>query len=198
MEVEEDFICSVAKIARLNVVPPGTIIMREEVPQRQLHVILRGYCSVESSIPTDKYHEYVNTFSYGDCFPLMELFLGVNSFLKATSLTTIELLTINYDQLMTCIKAREMFKDDLDKVLEEHMEAYYIVLTRQKGRLPEMVAGQKSLGKGDYFVYDVNDKIKADMEKAIFYKTFHKLGKYRNHFNYTLEINIHSETLKLS
>ncbi|KAI4458789.1 cyclic nucleotide-gated cation channel subunit a [Holotrichia oblita] len=178
LEVEDEFIRNVANIADLNVFPPSTVILREDIPVTVLNVIVRGYCTAESSIPTDKYHKYVNTYAYADCFPIMELFLGVNSFLKVVSITTVELISINLRELMVCIRSREKLNRDLERVLTFHMKSNYIVLTRQKGRLPALITGQKSLGKSDYFGYDINDKIKADEHKIIFKKAFDKLGKY--------------------
>lgn len=177
VEADDSFLWDVARVADLAVYPEGTIIMREDMRQVHMYVILRGHCAVESSIPTDKYHQYVMTYSYGDSFPVLEMLHKVNSFLKVTAITTVEIVTIPLSQLMTCIKRDDRFYEDLKTVIGDHMETYYMVLTRQKGRLPEMHSDRKARGKGEYFEYTINDKVMVDSHKLISARTFDSLGK---------------------
>ncbi|KAK9693422.1 hypothetical protein QE152_g34230 [Popillia japonica] len=168
LEVEEEFIRSVANIANLNVFPPSTNCKSERFSTLHHHIEGRY---PRNGITRDRQRELlldVNSFLNSDCFPIRELLLDVNSFLKVVSVTTVELISINLRDLLVCIRSREQLNRDLEKVLSLHMSANYIVLTRQKGRLPALVSGQKSMGKSDYFGYDINDKIKDDDHKIIF------------------------------
>lgn len=113
----------------------------------------------------------------GDCFPIMEMLLGIRTFLKVTALTFVELISVPHTEFTVHLKRSLGFYEDLQYVLEEHMREYHIVLTRQKGRLPAMISKIKSEGVGDYFVYETNEEVGVKDDRT-FEKTFNLLGKF--------------------
>ncbi|KAI4457605.1 voltage and ligand gated potassium channel [Holotrichia oblita] len=177
MHCDESTITIIAKLSKSSILPPGTIITRENTVCTELYFIIRGYCKAESEIPTDKYHQNYTIMTTGDCFPIMEMLLGIRTFLKVTALTFVELISVPNIELTVHLKRSLGFYEDLQYVLDEHKREYHIVLTRQKGRLPEMVALIKSEGVGDYFVYETNEEVGVKDDRT-FERTFNVLGKF--------------------
>lgn len=177
MHCDDSTITIIAKLSKSIILPPGTIITREDTFCTELYFIIRGYCKAESEIPTDKYHQNYTTMTIGDCFPIMEMLLGIRTFLKVTALTFVELISVPHTEFTVHLKRSLGFYEDLQYVLEEHMREYHIVLTRQKGRLPAMISKIKSEGVGDYFVYETNEEVGVKDDRT-FEKTFNLLGKF--------------------
>ncbi|GJQ67379.1 hypothetical protein Trydic_g8265 [Trypoxylus dichotomus] len=164
-ECERSILWNLAPLALLNVVPPGTLISREDSFQKYLKVILRGYCRVETSIPTDCYRGNYSIYSTGNVFPLVEALLDINCFLKVVSITFAEVACIPFQSLLSQFKNSDPdFYADLKITLENFIREYDTILMRRKGRLPEMVSSKKSRGKGDFFTYDTNENF--DDEKC--------------------------------
>lgn len=82
------------------------------------------------------------------------------------------------------------FYETLEMVLRDHLKENEVVLTRQKGRLPEMVAKIKAESAGEYFVYETNEEVGAKEDNILFEKTFDKLGEklYSIHVKMALQI----------
>ncbi|GJQ69135.1 hypothetical protein Trydic_g6293 [Trypoxylus dichotomus] len=178
LHCEDSTIYTIASMCKMSILPPGTIILRENTVATELIFIVRGYCNAESEIPTDKYHKTSTIMTVGDCFPVIEIFLEIRTFLKVTALTFVELISIPRKELIAYLKRSLVFYHDLEVVLQAHMDENHVVLTRQKGKLPEMVARIKAKSVGDYFTYETNEELGVKDDR-FFEATFNILGKWK-------------------
>lgn len=122
---------------------------------------------METSIPTDNYRGNYSIYTSGDVFPLMESLMHINTFLKVTSLTFVEVACIPLQSIFSQIKNNDAdLHVDLKITMLAFMKDNDTILMRRKGRLPEMVSAMKSYGKGEYFGYETNEHFDDIERKA--------------------------------
>lgn len=93
------------------------------------------------------------------------------------SLTAVQLVSINRDDLFRVLKRHPLVHDELADSIRKHYKANKSKLVRQSGRLPPMIPPEKSLGHGDMFTYTVTDKPNVDTAKEAFLMPFQKMGR---------------------
>lgn len=93
------------------------------------------------------------------------------------SLTAVQLVSINRDDLFRVLKRHPLVHDELAESIRKHYNANKSKLVRQSGRLPPMIPPEKSLGHGDMFTYTVSDKADVDTAKEAFLMLFQKMGR---------------------
>ncbi|XP_022918862.2 uncharacterized protein [Onthophagus taurus] len=178
--ITEEVLWNIAPTIRLHIAPPGTVLCRELSHASHIQIILRGYARGESTIPTDEYHGLSTILKPHDVFPLLGLTLGVRTFIKITAITYVEVAVIPYNKILAQLKNTNMmlYKHYI-RSLEDHRKSYDMILMRRKGRLPEMVSSKKSYGKGEYFVYETNEKFDDSPIDLNVMGPYLKLGKWK-------------------
>nr|XP_022913144.1 uncharacterized protein LOC111423988 [Onthophagus taurus] len=169
-----------AGISSIEICPPNMIVCRVNSKPTFLHVILNGYCKIESSIPTDKYHEISTTVTRGACFPILEVLMGIDTFLHVASVTYLEVIKIKRKPLLRILEHYCDNYHQLTNILTKHFEDNETVLSRRKGRLPDMVPTLRSQGRGEFFEYKCVDDVDVT-EKDIneFNNTFNVIGRWK-------------------
>lgn len=133
---------------------------------------------MKSTMAGDRERDQVTTLKAGDAFPVVEVLHQVLSLISVTTVTAVEVIIIKYSDLQEIFLAnRELGKITLT-ALEYHLKVYNAPLLRKKGRLPEMIPAEHSLGQGDYFTYEIYDDKDINPEETAYLKPFKKLGGF--------------------
>lgn len=106
------------------------------------------------------------------------------------TVTTVETVSIRYLDLMDIFKTYKEIYQDIKVCLQEHLFANEAALLRKRGRLPEMIPAEKSLGQGDMFKYQIYDEAETRPEQEAYMKPFRRLGMHCMHGAHTLVQNV--------
>lgn len=126
----------------------------------------------------DKERNSKSILSFGDSFPVIETLHQVLLLVDVKSVTAVQLICIQYDDLFGVLKRHTVTHDELVQSIEEHFAGNKRKLLRESGRLPPMIPPQKSLGHGDMFTYTLSDKPEENTAREAFLMPFRKIGKF--------------------
>lgn len=175
-ECNEEFLKSVALRATLKVLPPGAVLCTANNKPSWMHIITKGHCVQRSVMAGDVEMDHCTTLNAGDSFPVIEMLHEVLVLTDVKTLTTVEIISIRYLDLLDIFQGYRDIHNEIKEVLDEHLSAYEAALLRKRGRLPDMIPAEKSLGQGEMFKYEIYDEEETSPEKEAFMKPFRKLG----------------------
>lgn len=176
-DCDEHFLRCVADKSKFKIMPPNTEIVTAGSRCVNMHIIIRGYIRHRSYLPGDKERKITTYLSEGDAFSVIECLHNVAMFTTVTSVTSVELISVERTILKDLFKAFPKLQAELSRALDNHLFFNRATLHRLGGRLPAMKPVEKSLGQGDYFTYEIYDDDQINREKIIFMKPFLALGK---------------------
>lgn len=96
--------------------------------------------------------------------------------INVITLTTVETVSIRYLDLLDIFQTYKDIYTEIKECLQEHLASNEAALLRKRGRLPEMIPAEKSLGQGDMFKYEIYDEAETRPEQEAYMKPFRKLG----------------------
>lgn len=177
-DCDQDFIHSIAAQANLEILPEDALITTANVKSSWIHVILRGYCILQSHMAGDMERGTITVLKPGDACPVVETLNQVLVLVDVKAVTAVELISIKLTNLQESLNRFPDIKDQFTTAISEHRKNNESLLLRRRGRLPEMVPFERSMGQGDLFKYNVYDSsTKAAREIQEFKKHFANLGK---------------------
>lgn len=174
---DDHFIKCVAANSKIQILPPNTEIVTEKTRSAHLYIIIRGFILLNSYLAGDNEKGPKRILTEGDSFAIIECLHNVPVFVTVSSLTSVELLSVNGVFFMDLVKAFPSINVDLIAALNMHLSLNRNILLRLGGRLPPMKAAEKSLGQGDYFTYEIFDDDTLQRERMMYMQPFLKLGK---------------------
>lgn len=174
-----EFVHCIASQANIEVLPKDTLIVTADVKSSWIYVILRGYCILQSTMAGDREKDTITVLKPGDACPVVETLYEVLVMVNVKAITTVELISISLANFNESLSRFAHLKDQLAAALAEHRIHHEAILLRKKGRLPEMVPFEKSMGQGDLFKYNILEAVKISREDQEFKKAFAALGKFQ-------------------
>lgn len=154
---------------RLFVVPPNFHLIKYNAETRYLRLLSRGYCELTSHIPIDFAYGRTTILKPGDAFSLLEFLDRIPSFISVKSITAVEVFYITFADVENALKFEKIIYNDIATAIRNHKEDHERILQKLPGRLPELYAEEKSLGRGGFFTYTVSDEteLSADAKRRI-------------------------------
>lgn len=128
-------------------------------------------------MPGDCERDTVTILKSGDAFPVIEVLHQVLSLVNVTAITTVELISIKHSHLFEILMKNPNLGKDYKNILSQHFRENEVRLLRKRGRLPEMIPAEHSLGQGDMFTYEIRDDGEYNAEEIAYLGPFKKLGK---------------------
>lgn len=119
-----------------------------------------------------------NILTFGDPFPVIETLHQIPLLVDVKSVTAVQLICIQYDDLFGVLKRHPLQHDELVQSLKEHYVVNKLKLLKQTARLPAMIPPHKSLGHGEMFSYTISDKVEENTAREAFLMPFTKMGKF--------------------
>lgn len=176
-DCDQNFVHNIASHASLDILPENALITNADIKSSWIHIILRGYCILQSHMAGDKERGTVTVLKPGDACPVVETLNRVLVLVDVKAVTAVELISIKLTNLEESLDRFPDLKDEFTIALSEHRKQNESLLLRRRGRLPEMVPFKKSMGQGDLFKYNIYDVTKVAREIQDFKKNFAHLGK---------------------
>lgn len=176
-DCDEEFVHSIAADVVLKTLPEDAVVTTADVQSSWIHVILRGYCNLQSTMAGDKERNSTTVLKPGDAFPIVETLNQVLVLANVTTVTAVELISIKLTNLHESLGRFPHEKVQFFSTLETHRSQFETQLLRKKGRLPEMIPSTKSLGQGELFEYKIYDKQETSREMQEYATPFARLGE---------------------
>lgn len=133
---------------------------------------------MRSCLPSDKERDVENVLTFGESFNVIETLHQIPLLVDVKSLTAVQLICLNYNDLFGVLKRHPLMYDDFLKSIQKHYVANKSLLDKHSRRLPPMIPTQKALGPGEMFTYTFFDKMEANKTKKAFFMPFKKMGKF--------------------
>lgn len=176
-DCDQDFVHNLASHAKLKILPENSLITASDVKSCWIHIILRGYCILQSRMAGDREKNTITVLKPGDACPVVEALNQVLVFVNVKTITAVELISINLKKLDESLCRFPHIRDEFSNILNQHRNQHEALMLRKKGRLPEMTPLQQSLGPGELFVYDVYETKRSSQLTKEFKTHFAALGK---------------------
>lgn len=177
-DCDEEFVHSIAADAVLKTLPETAVVTTADVQSSWIHVILRGYCTLQSTMAGDKERNSMTILKPGDAFPVVETLNEVLVLANVTTVTAVELISIKLTNLHESLARFPQVKVQFSATMLKHRRRFEAQLLRKKGRLPEMIPSTKSLGQGELFEYKIYDTPETKREIQEFLVPFAALGEW--------------------
>lgn len=175
-----EFIHCIASEATVQVLPENTLITTADVKSSWIHIIMRGYCILQSTMAGDREKNTVTVLKPGDAYPVVETLNEVLVLVNVKTITCVEIISISLKKLREALARFSHLEEQFSVAVSKHRMQNESLLLRRKGRLPDMVPFEKSMGQGDLFKYNICETVKITRRDEEYRRHFAGLGKNLN------------------